>query len=197
MPHQVKGNGTREDPWILTTPSGGSEYSAYRDESAAPPALVAQVGKTEVRYQLRALDDLQVMLKSNATGCPSAALTRASPPRTAPWGRGRGPRTTGRRLVRPEEGPARPARELRPTGDGSPWPRGGRTPAEKQPHACPVGRASGNPSASEDPSAAPKSGACSRPPGAVDEEACRPGAGFGVRVAPRPACRSRRSPASA
>ncbi len=38
--------GTREDPWTLTTPSGGSEYTAFRDESLDPPALVVQVGKT-------------------------------------------------------------------------------------------------------------------------------------------------------
>ena len=40
----ANGAGTREDPWILTTPSGGSEYSAYRDEAADPPALVVNVG---------------------------------------------------------------------------------------------------------------------------------------------------------
>jgi hypothetical protein len=58
----VKGQGTAQDPWILTTPSGGSEFSAYRDEASDPPALVAQVGKTEVRYWLRCLDDLHAML---------------------------------------------------------------------------------------------------------------------------------------
>jgi hypothetical protein len=47
------------------TPSGGSEYQAYRDESANPPALVVQVGKTEVRYHLRCLDDLHKMLKAH------------------------------------------------------------------------------------------------------------------------------------
>ena len=31
--------GTRETPWTLRTPSGQSEYTAYRDESADPPAL--------------------------------------------------------------------------------------------------------------------------------------------------------------
>ena len=38
---------------MLTTPSGGSEYTAYRDPDVDPPALVAQVGKTELRYHLR------------------------------------------------------------------------------------------------------------------------------------------------
>ena len=38
-------------------------YTAYRDESANPPALVVQVGKTQLRYHLRALDDLHAMLR--------------------------------------------------------------------------------------------------------------------------------------
>ena len=66
----VKGAGTREKPWILQTPSGGSEYQAYRDESADPPALVVQVGKTEVRYHLRCLDDLHKMLKAHGDWMP-------------------------------------------------------------------------------------------------------------------------------
>jgi hypothetical protein len=61
----VKGAGTREDPWALSTPSGGSEYQAFRDEALNPPALVVQVGKTELRYHLRALDDLHAMLKQH------------------------------------------------------------------------------------------------------------------------------------
>ena len=60
----VKGQGTRERPWVLNTPSGGSEYTAFRDETLDPPALVVQVGKTELRYHLRCLDDLHAMLKS-------------------------------------------------------------------------------------------------------------------------------------
>ncbi len=59
-------SGTREDPWILQTPSLGSEIQAYRDERSDPPALVVQVGTTEVRYLLRALDDLHAMLAAHA-----------------------------------------------------------------------------------------------------------------------------------
>ena len=59
----ANGAGTREDPWILKTPPGKSEYQAYRDEAADPPALVVIVGKTELRYQLRCLEDLREMLK--------------------------------------------------------------------------------------------------------------------------------------
>lgn len=59
------GIGTKEQPWQLTTANGGSEYTMYRDESANPPALVCQVGKTELRYHLRCLEDLQAMLKAH------------------------------------------------------------------------------------------------------------------------------------
>ncbi len=59
------GAGTREDPWELTTPPGKSEYLAYRDEQSDPPALVMQVGKTEVRYQLRCIEDLHAMLQAH------------------------------------------------------------------------------------------------------------------------------------
>ncbi|MDQ6691184.1 MAG: hypothetical protein M3Z13_00305 [Candidatus Dormibacteraeota bacterium] len=61
----VNGSGTRSDPWQLTTPSGSSQYQMFRDESADPPALVCQVGKTELRYQLRCIEDLHRMLKEH------------------------------------------------------------------------------------------------------------------------------------
>jgi hypothetical protein len=54
--------GTPDDPWTLRTPPGSSEYQAWRDESADPPALVVQVGRTQLRYHLRAIDDLHAML---------------------------------------------------------------------------------------------------------------------------------------
>ena len=54
--------GTPEHPWTLTTPPGSSEYQAYRDETLDPPALVVQVGKTELRYHLRCIEDAHAML---------------------------------------------------------------------------------------------------------------------------------------
>lgn len=60
----AKGSGTREDPWVLKTPPGTSEYLMWKDESADPPALICQVGKTSLTYQLRCLDDLHAMLKA-------------------------------------------------------------------------------------------------------------------------------------
>lgn len=35
----ARGSGTREDPWVLKTPPGSSEYTMYRDETSDPPAL--------------------------------------------------------------------------------------------------------------------------------------------------------------
>jgi uncharacterized protein DUF6855 len=60
---EVIGSGTPEDPWTLATPPGRSSYQAYRDETADPPAVVAQVGSTQVRYHLSGITDLHEMLK--------------------------------------------------------------------------------------------------------------------------------------
>jgi hypothetical protein len=64
------GKGTPESPWTLTTPSGGSQYTAYRDESREPPALVVHVGKTQLQYDLRCLDDLHAMLVERGEWVP-------------------------------------------------------------------------------------------------------------------------------
>lgn len=62
---KVTGKGTREAPWTLQTPSLASEFVAFRDDQLDPPALVVQVGKTELRYHLRCIDDLHAMLKAH------------------------------------------------------------------------------------------------------------------------------------
>lgn len=58
------GAGTRENPWVLKTPPGGSEFQAFRDDALNPPALVVRVGSTELRYHLRCITDLHEMLKA-------------------------------------------------------------------------------------------------------------------------------------
>src|SRR5260221_2783196 len=59
---KVGSSGTREKPWLLKTPPGISAFEAFRDESLVPPALVVRVGKTELRYHLRSIEDLHQML---------------------------------------------------------------------------------------------------------------------------------------
>ncbi len=66
----VKGAGTRAAPWTLQTPSLSSEFVAFRDEQLDPPALVVQVGKTELRYHLSCIDDLHAMLKAHGDWMP-------------------------------------------------------------------------------------------------------------------------------
>jgi hypothetical protein len=61
----LKGEGTRASPWTLQIPSLSSEFVAFWDEQLDPPALVVQVGKTELRYHLRCIDDLRAMLKAH------------------------------------------------------------------------------------------------------------------------------------
>lgn len=84
------GTGTREDPWQLTTANGGSRYQMWRDEAADPPALVCQVGGTQLRYQLRAIDDLHGWLREQGDW---VALGGADEQKPAPegtveaWGR--------------------------------------------------------------------------------------------------------------
>jgi hypothetical protein len=64
------GSGSREDPWTLSTPPGKSQYQAYEDPGADPPALVVQVGSTELRYHLRCIADLQEMLRAHGDWIP-------------------------------------------------------------------------------------------------------------------------------
>ncbi len=68
MSTDVAGTGTPEDPWQLRTPPGSSEYTAWRDPSLDPPALVVQVGKTQLRYHLRCIEDLRTMLLGKLDG---------------------------------------------------------------------------------------------------------------------------------
>src|SRR2546423_8319867 len=65
MKARVAGEGTKAKPWKLKTPSGSSEYEMYRAEDADPPAIVCVVGKTELRYHMRAIEDLHAMLKKH------------------------------------------------------------------------------------------------------------------------------------
>ncbi len=58
------GTGEKDDPWILKTPSQTSDFQAWRDPAADPPALIVQVGTTRLSYQLRGIDDVVAMLQA-------------------------------------------------------------------------------------------------------------------------------------
>lgn len=75
----VEGLGTKDEPWQLKTAPGTSEFTAYRDEGAEPPALVVQVGSTQLRYHLRCIDDLRAMLKAQGDWMPLGAADEQKP----------------------------------------------------------------------------------------------------------------------
>jgi hypothetical protein len=84
------GSGTKDDPWQLTTPPGTSDYQMWRDVSADPPTLVCQVGSTQLQYQLRAIDDLHVMLKAHGDWMDLGAADEQKDPKVGTveaWGR--------------------------------------------------------------------------------------------------------------
>ena len=73
------GAGSADSPWILKTPPGSSDFQAWRDAALDPPALVVQVGKTELRYHLRCLEDLHAMLRSRGDWMPLGSADEQKP----------------------------------------------------------------------------------------------------------------------
>ncbi|WP_198956268.1 DUF6855 family protein [Archangium sp. Cb G35] len=71
--------GTRERPWTLKTPPGTSEFEAFRDDTLDPPALIVRVGKTELRYHLRCIDDLHALLVSHGDWMPLGGADEQKP----------------------------------------------------------------------------------------------------------------------
>lgn len=79
MSRVTYGTGAEDDPWILKTPSQTSEYQAWRDAAADPPALVVQVGSTRLSYQLRAIEDLHAMLTRHGDWMPLGNADEGKP----------------------------------------------------------------------------------------------------------------------
>ena len=77
------GSGTKDDPWVLQTPSLTSTFQMYRDESADPPVLVCTVGSTVLHYDLRVIDDMHAMLAAHGDWMP---LGNADEQKPAPEG---------------------------------------------------------------------------------------------------------------
>lgn len=51
----------------------------YRDEAADPPSLVCQVGSTQLRYHLGAIDDLHAMLLAHGDWMPLGGADEQKP----------------------------------------------------------------------------------------------------------------------
>lgn len=67
--------GTKDDPWELTTAPGTSQYLMYIDGDE----LICQVGSTQLKYQARAIDDLHAWLLEQADWVPLGAADEQKP----------------------------------------------------------------------------------------------------------------------
>ncbi|MFZ1687849.1 MAG: DUF6855 family protein [Flavobacteriales bacterium] len=86
----INGRGIKEDPWVLKTAPGTSEYTMYKDPTAIPPQLVCQVGGTKLAYHMRAIEDLHNMLKRHGDWMDLGGADEQKPakPNTVEaWGR--------------------------------------------------------------------------------------------------------------
>ena len=86
----MSGSGTAEEPWVLTTAPGSSQYTMFRDESGDEPVLVCQVGSTTLRYRAGAIDDLHAMLVDYGDWMPLGAADEKKEPAgdtVEAWGR--------------------------------------------------------------------------------------------------------------
>lgn len=54
---------TKDNPWVLKTPPGTSEYTMYVEDIDGLQVLVCTVGSTVLLYDARCIEDLYAMLK--------------------------------------------------------------------------------------------------------------------------------------
>lgn len=69
------GTGVAGDPWILKTPPNVSPYEAWRDADA----LIVQVGKTQLSYHWRAIEDAHAMLVARGDWMPLGNADEGKP----------------------------------------------------------------------------------------------------------------------
>jgi len=75
----TKGDGTKENLWQLITPPGSSAYTMYKDDAHNPPAIICQVGSTQLKYDMRAINDLHAMLKKHGDWMPLGGADEQKP----------------------------------------------------------------------------------------------------------------------
>lgn len=82
--------GSKSDPWQLTTPPGTSAYSMYRDVKDEKDVIVCVVGSTTLLYDARCLADLQAMLRAHGDWMDLGGADEqkdAKPGTVEAWGR--------------------------------------------------------------------------------------------------------------
>jgi len=86
----ASGQGTKENPWILKTPSLTSDFTMYADEKDGKKILVCTVGKTVLHYDYRCLSDLHAMLKEHGDWMDLGSADEQKPAKEGTveaWGR--------------------------------------------------------------------------------------------------------------
>ena len=84
---------TEENPWLLKTPPGTSEYTMHAAEKDGRAILVCTVGKTVLHYDARCVDDLYAMLTAAGDWVELGGADEQKPARDGTveaWGRSEG-----------------------------------------------------------------------------------------------------------
>ena len=120
----------------MKTPPGTSDYQMWRDDAASPPAIVCQVGSTQLKYDARAIDDLHAMLKAHGDWMDLGAADEqkdAKPGTVEAWGRDPGNPVGG--WYGTAEGLSRPVRDVHAAAAGGAGPRRADPRRQEQPDA--------------------------------------------------------------
>ena len=75
----MSGTGSADDPWVLRTPPGTSEYTMHRADDTEPPQLLCQVGSTRLTYDARVVDDLHAWLREQGDWVPLGSTDEQKP----------------------------------------------------------------------------------------------------------------------
>ena len=82
--------GTKDDPWQLSTPPEPRPTPCGLTRAADPPTLFCQVGSTQLKYQLRCIDDLHAWLVEQGDWVDLGAADEQKPAKEGTveaWGR--------------------------------------------------------------------------------------------------------------
>ena len=69
----------KDNPWVLKTPPGSSEYTMYIEVEDGLEIIVCTVGTTVLHYDARAIDDLHNMLANHGTWMLMASKDEKAP----------------------------------------------------------------------------------------------------------------------
>jgi len=114
--NHAKKIGTKEKP---TTPPLSPDSTMHVEEKDGVEVLVCTVGKTVLLYQLRAITDLLAMLKKHGDWLEFGSADEQKPAKGNGRGVGAFAEEPGWRVVRPQEGSARPLRHVPAAADGA------------------------------------------------------------------------------